>query len=324
MVDLFNVLINILLALLLGVATSKLIMKDCCPYKMGLLVVVYFLILHHLVLTEYRMNSKQFFKETFMNINSNNNNNNNNNTYAPQLDVPNNTFTKTEEDYYGTKMPIMGPLDGLPWQETVRRVNFLKYKTQYPYKPMTYTDYKTSMDQLLGEDLSGLLKYASIDTKDNKQELSRWYPDSTLNQINARDCTNYVAGHPLSCIQKPTKLNTDDILLETENDKRKEGFQSSGIYKSTQELLEHKMTAPVLFKNAPSSVDTNSTRDISNDLCRNCTVGVCSKGVCGSKLVEEGNNNILDVDGYVRSYLEDNMDPNDINLEKPMNPWTFF
>ena len=187
--------------------------------------------------------------------------------------------------------------------------------------------------------MSGTSKTANKDlknnnTEENKKELARWYPDSTLNQINARDCTNYEPGHPLSCVQALTKENLDiktksslikdDLLLETENDKKKEAFCSSGMNKSTQAILEKVPTLPTLFKNAPGYVENNTTRDISSDLCRGCTVGQCSKGVCGSRLLETGNENILDVDGYVTSYVEDNMDPRKIKESKPINPWTFF
>jgi hypothetical protein len=332
MIDLFNIFINLVLALALGYGSMKLLYgnktKKCCPYKMGLLVVVYFLVLHNYVLTDYRMNSVKFFKETFLSSN-NNNNNNQQEIPTPQLDVPKDTFMTSVDDYHGTKMPIMGPLDGLPWQEVIRRVNYLKAKTQYPYKPMTYTDYKTSMDELLGEDLSGLMKHADLNTTETKQELRRWYPDSTLNQINARDCTNYAPGHPLSCVQPSTKLSDDLLLNDSTNPTElatKENFISSDMYKSTQELLNSKSgTMPTLFKNAPGHVGQNVTRDISSDLCRGCVVGQCSKGVCGSRVIEPGNENIIDVEGYVKSYLDDNVPLSDEkNKKEPVNPWTFF
>lgn len=330
MIDLFNIFINLILALVLAYGTIKLLYgnktKNCCPYKIGLLSVVYFIILHNYILTDYRMNSVKFFKETFL---LENYNNNLQEIPIPKLDVPKDTFMTSLDDYHGTKMPIMGPLDGLPWQEVVRRVNYLKAKTQYPYKPMTYTDYKTSMDELLGEDLSGLMKHTDLNTPENKQELRRWYPDSTINQINARDCTNYKPGHPLSCIQ-PQKKITDDLLLNDSTNPNelatKENFQSSDIYKSTQDIVNSNSgIISTLFKNSPGHVGQNISRDISSDICRGCVVGQCAKGVCGSRIIEQGNENIIDVEGYVKLYLEDNVSLFDEkNKKKPVNPWTFF
>jgi hypothetical protein len=336
MLDLFNIFINLLLSVVLGLVTSSLIINNKNKnkhYIISFIIGVYFIILYHYIFIDYRMNSKLFYNESFTSFM---------NKPIPQLDVPDNTFNKSEDEYYSQRIPITGPLDGLPWQEVIRRVNYIKTKTQYPYKPMTYTDYKTSMDTLLGKDLSGLLKYANIDTKDNKNELKRWYPDLTLNQFNARDCTNYESGHPYSCVQdnklkhnpndnpnildnKPNKINyklgkkynnakynntkynqnSKDNNLGNYNLKVKEPFQSSNILKNNLYFLDNKLPMPTLFKNAPdNSLDS---KDISKNLCRGCKVGYCTKGICGSKFLEEGNNHIIDLSGYVKSYIEDNL-----------------
>jgi hypothetical protein len=298
MYDLFNIFINLLLSLIIGLCIYKVLRFKCCPYKLAFIIVVIFILSYTYILTDERMNSVQFYKEAFTtNINKK----------IPSLDVDKNTFKVNEKNYYGTEIPIMGPLDGLTWDEVIRRINYLKVKVQYPYKPMTYTDFKTSMDQLIGKDMSGLLKYTKINTPENKQELSRWYPDNTLNQINARDCTNYEPGHPYSCIQD-LKHQTKNLLPQDLNNK--ETFISSGVSNSTYKLLQNNKTMPTIFKNA-SKITSNELEQVINNndsLCRNCKVGVCSKGICGSKLVEKGNNNILDVEGYVKSYLDDNIE----------------
>ena len=323
--DLFTIFINLLLSILIVLVLQKLLNFKCCPYKLALLIVVIFLLSYYFVLTEERMNSKSFFQNIKSGFTINKSHNNIYNNYPiPNLDVADETFTKSVEDYYGTFMPIMGPLDGLPWDEVVRRVNYLKVKSQYPYRPMKYTDFKTSMDDIIGQDLSGLNQYTNLNTPEIKQELGRWYPDSTLNQINARDCTNYVEGHPFSCVQKPTKLSDD--LLDKQS-KYKEEFMSSGVSNSTQKLLQHETTMPTIFKNAPGSGPNINELivDISKDKCRGCIVGICSKGVCGSRLIEPGNENILDVEGYVKSYLVDGIAPSSNNLKNnDVDPWTFF
>lgn len=322
MCDLFNVLINLIFATIIGLTITKITKTNCCPYKLAIVIVAVFLLSYNYILTDERMNSVAFFKKmtegfTVSSINK-----------APGLDVPEGTFTKSEVDYYGTKMPIMGPLDGLPWDEVIRRVNYLKVKSQYPYKPMKYTDFKTSMDELIGKDMSGLLKYAKLNTPENKQELGRWYPDSTLQQMNARDCTNYSPEHPLSCIQKTPTLADDgnnEVLLDNAT-QEKEKFMSDGLSRGTQKLLESGMPMPTLFKNAPGTTNMDELiKDISDNMCRGCKIGVCSKGVCGSRIVEHGNENILDLDGYIKSYLVDNTAPSANNTSNStVNPWTFF
>jgi hypothetical protein len=328
MVDLFNVLINLLLAVAIAMLLNKYLKMKCCPYKLALLIVAIFLTSYHFILTDESMNDTKLFKSMTEGFVVSSTNKDNNRNQVPGLDVPNGTFTASEVDYYGTKMPIMGPLDGLPWDEVVRRVNYLKVKSQYPYRPMKYTDFKTSMDQLVGKDLSGLLKYAKIDTPENRQELGRWYPDNTLLQMNARDCTNYTPGHPLSCVQKMPTLADDgdnEVLLDNVSQK-KEKFMSSDVTRDTQKLLEKGIPMPTIFKNAPGTTNMDElVKDISGDMCRGCTVGICTKGVCGSRLIEPGNENILDVDGYVKSFLVDNVAPSAGNTPQPtVNPWTFF
>lgn len=321
MCDLFNILINLLLAVIIGLIIIKVLKMKCCPYRLALLIVVIFLLSYHYILTDERMNSITFFKSMTEGF-----------TVSPKdktpgLDVPEGTFTKSETDYYGTKMPIMGPLDGLPWDEVIRRVNYLKVKSQYPYRPMKYTDFKTSMDELIGKDMNGLLKYAKLDTDENKKELGRWYPDSTLQQMNARDCTNYSPGHPFSCVQKKPTLEDDgnnEVLLDNST-QVKETFMSDGVSRGTQKLLEKGIPIPTIFKNAPGTTNMDEiVKDISGDMCRGCKVGVCSKGVCGSRVIEHGNENILDIDGYVKSFLVDNVAPSINNPEPTVNPWTFF
>lgn len=194
------ILINILLTIFIVYSISNFININN-PYIMALVFTLIFIIFH-CYLSNYKINNLHNNKYIKLKLNDKYIKSKLNDKYKiPDLNVDDETFEKNNVNYYGTVMPLMGPLDGLTWDEIIRRVNYLKIKTQYPYRPITYTDFKTSMDELLGNDLTGLLQYAKKDTTLNKKELSRWYPNNTINHINARDCTNYSSKHPYSCIQ---------------------------------------------------------------------------------------------------------------------------
>jgi len=305
-IDLFNVFINLVLSIFIVILMAKLFKLKYSAYKLSILIVFIFLILYNYILTDELMDNKLCITNLNDNYNDDNINNDYNKYKIPSINVKDGTFTTDKINYYGTEIPIMGSLDGLQWDEVIKRVNYLKVKTQYPYRNITYTDFKTSMDQRLGKDMSGLLNYKDTNNKANKKETARWYPNNTILQINARDCTNYEAGHPYSCIQIKPILESNELI--NKKDKIKEKFISNGINKTTYKLIND-YTSPTLFKNAPNNNSNvnNLVKDISNNLCRGCVIGNCSKGICGSKTVEKGNNNILDVEGYIKSYTLDNI-----------------
>lgn len=232
------------------------------------------------------------------------------------------TFPDSTQNYFGTKIPIMGPLDGLAPVDVVTRMNYLYEKTSYPYRPLKFTEYETTTDKTLKTQSTSLLTGSLLDTPDNKAEMSRWYPNTTLLQVNARDCTNYAAGDPRSCNMEgqiyqlsaigsaaPTDAVTAGKLLDNKSAKLAEGFENmNSMPKSLETIHEF----PVLFKNSGAQVvefDAEHLHPVgtSGDMCRTCKVGRCSKALCGSRMFEPGNDNLLDVANYVKDYLADDI-----------------
>jgi hypothetical protein len=292
----FYLFIRVVVALILGVIICKLFNISISNYLLySLILVCIFIIVSYGILTDKilstplntsvknRNNKDRNNKEHY------NNNLNNYNYKIPNLDVADGTFKDSTLDWYGRPVPIMGPLDGLNTKEMASRLQYLKQKTAYPYRPMTYSDFQTSSDKQIDADNTSLINKDVI-KKNNKQEMERWYPDTTYLQMNARDCTNYNPEHPFSCIQKHPGLLTKD-------ERAKEKFLSS-----MPARLTTKQPHPTIFKNAPTS--TNN-KDISKNICRGCTIGYCIKGVCGSTLLDDGDNNIISDSNYLSSYLED-------------------
>jgi hypothetical protein len=230
------------------------------------------------------------------------------------------TFPDSTQSYYGTEIPIMGPLDGLAPTDVVTRMNYLYEKTSYPYRTPKFTDYETTADTTLQTQGSSLLKGSLLDTPATNAEMARWYPNTTRLQVSARDCTNYAAGDPLSCNMDgriyqlsagsaPTNAVTQGKLLDNRTEALAEGFENmNSVPKSLSTLHEF----PVLFKNSGATVvefDAEHLHPIgtSGDMCRTCTVGRCTKGTCGSRVFEPGNDNIINVANYVRDYLADDV-----------------
>lgn len=304
MVDPFVLFIQVIVSLVLGVLVCLVLNLDKQDYLLNAFVLLsVYVVVSFLILTPERLLTS--FKK------GNRQNSKNNNIMSqkvekfsdsleysiPNLDVEEGTFKDSTQDWYGRPVPIMGPLDGLDSKEMGTRLQFLKQKTAYPYRPLSYAEFQTSSDKRIEKDATSLLNKKVV-AKNNKQEINRWYPDSTYLQMNARDCTNYEPGHKFSCLQGHPGL------LEKE-DREKEEFLSS-IPLSLEDKLPH----PTLFKNAPGVVNDGNINagdvvDKSGEICHNCTVGYCSKGVCGSRLLDEGNGNIIDVANYVSSYLQD-------------------
>jgi hypothetical protein len=151
-----------------------------------------------------------------------------------------------------------------------------------------------------------------------KQDVERWYPNTNRLATNTRDCTNYPAGHPGSCLIRPERIGgthealatlngytVDRRLLDEELAAKEERFSDIA---STPKLLKSGEPWPALFKNAPGDVlfDTgiNPPTD-GNQFCRTCKVGECLKAYCGSRQIEPGNNNIISPAGYMASFLRD-------------------
>lgn len=304
MVDPFVLFIQVIVSLVLGVLVCLVLNLDKQDYLLNAFVLLsVYVVVSFLILTPERLLTS--FKKGKNNTSKNNNimsqkveKFSDSLDYSiPNLDVEEGTFKDSTQDWYGRPVPIMGPLDGLDSKEMGTRLQFLKQKTAYPYRPLSYAEFQTSSDKRIEKDATSLLNKGVV-AKNNKQEMNRWYPDSTYLQMNARDCTNYEPGHKFSCLQGHPGL------LEKE-DREKEEFLSS-IPLSLEDKLPH----PTLFKNAPGVVNDGDINagdvvDKSDDLCHNCTVGYCSKGVCGSRLLDEGNGDIIDVANYVSSYLQD-------------------
>ena len=312
MVDPFVLLIQVIVSLILGILVCIVLNLNNADYLLNAFVLLsVYVVVSFLLLTPERLSTSFKMGKNWTN-NKKNHNSQLNEKFGdvaltvthdgkqymvPDLDVEEGTFKDSTQDWYGRPVPIMGPLDGLDSNEMDTRLQFLKQKTAYPYHHLSYVEFQTSSDKRLEKDNTSLLN-KDIVSKNNKQEINRWYPDSTYLQMNARDCTNYESGHEFSCLQPHTGLLNKE-------DREKEEFLSS-IPLSLEDKLPH----PTIFKNTPGVVNSGDVNagnvvDKSGELCHNCTIGYCSKGVCGSRLLDEGNGNIIDVANYVSSYLED-------------------
>jgi hypothetical protein len=253
------------------------------------------------------------------------------------------TFPDSKMVFNGTEVPVMGPLDGLSPKDVVTRLNYLYEKTSYPYRPLKFTDYKTSSDTTLIQQKSSLLTDSQLDTPEFNAEMSRWYPATTRLQVNTRDCTNYAAGTPGSCNLDTAallKFGTDKSqlivhnydaqnldfrngsgvydksashgptnvrpLLDNKTQKLEEGFQNMN---SVPKSLKLNNDIGVLFHNAPGNADFDvealNPPSMNGTMCRGCKVGKCRRAVCGSRFFEPGNDNIINIKKYITDYLDD-------------------
>lgn len=223
--------------------------------------------------------------------------------------VDDGTFPDSVQKYYDTEIPIMGPLDGLSPGDMNSRLSYLYRKTATPYKPMTYFDFESDADKLLSragkyQVLNGPTQSGTRDLGEYRVEMERWYPTLSKNQINERDCTNFAPGSPGSCLIKP------ESLLNGAGKKLVEQFEN---YTSQPRSLNTVKTFPTLFKNAEYRLadDTEGITDISGHIARGGKLGVCnSSGYCGSRVLEPGNNNLIDVEQMFKEYLYGNGDVN--------------
>lgn len=244
--------------------------------------------------------------------------------------VEDGVFGDTAENYYGTRIPLMGPYDGVRPAGIQKAFTAKEYqKTAYPYRPMTNFGTMTPGD---AENKLGGQKLLSESTAEvggvyYKQDVERWYPNMNNLVTNTRDCTNYPAGHPGSCIIRPERVpgtpealatplyahgySVGSQLLDEELIAKEERF---GDIASTPKLLKSGEPWPALFKNAPGNplFDTGAnppsvlgTQGGAGTFCRNCKVGGCMKAYCGSRQVEPGTDNIINPAGYMADFLRD-------------------
>jgi hypothetical protein len=218
--------------------------------------------------------------------------------------VDDGTFPDSVQKYYDTEIPIMGPLDGLSPTDMNTRLSYLYRKTATPYKPMTYFDFVSDADKALAsagkyQVLNGPTQAGPRDLSEYYIYMERWYPTLSKNQINERDCTNFKSTHPGSCLIKP------ESLLDNAGKKLVEKFEN---YTSQPRSLNTLKTFPTLFKNAEysSADDTEGITDISGHISRGGVIGKCWSDYCGSRVLEPGNDNIVDIEKMFKAYLYGN------------------
>ena len=236
--------------------------------------------------------------------------------------VEDGVFGDVSENYYGTRIPIMGPYDGVKPSDIKKKLGTVEYqKTAYPYRPLT-----NYASMLPGDDTVGQKLIAEPTTEVAgvwyKQDVERWYPNMNGLVTNTRDCTNYPAGHPGSCLIKPERVpgkpealaiplyshgySVGSQLLDEELAAKAERFNDIA---NTPKLLKSGEPWPMLFKNAPGNpqFDTGVVPHpaLGPELCRTCKVGGCIKGYCGSRVLEPGTDNIISPAGYMADFLRD-------------------
>jgi hypothetical protein len=108
-------------------------------------------------------------------------------------------------------------INGLSPQELLSSLNYLTYATANPYKPMSYSNYKTHADKYLDEDNT---KLSSDDIKLHGFA-SAHYPQLTKDQIDTNDCLNFGSSKD-SCFQSAqlfsNKNNNFNILSKGVNE----------------------------------------------------------------------------------------------------------
>ena len=217
------------------------------------------------------------------------------------IDVEPGSFPDSVIKIHDAEIPVMGPLDGLSPEDVNTRLTYMYRKIAYPYRPMTYFDFVTDSDKQLAK--AGPYQVLNSPTEtprrslaEYRQEMERWYPTLTKDQINVRDCTNFAPGSPGSCLIKPELLDAGSKALV-------ENFES---YSSMPKSLDIMKTIPTLFKNAPDYYNADNTEtvsDISHNISRGGVVGRCRTDYCGSRVLEPGSDNIVDVGNMFRAYL---------------------
>lgn len=232
----------------------------------------------------------------------------------PGVDVERGVLPGDKFAKYGTtKYPVMGPLDNLNVDEASSRLKYLASTVSTPYSPMSYYNWRTDADKRRNVDSSALVDANNVD--DYKNKVSGEYPNMTNGLTNARDCTSYEPGHPFSCIQEwpeGNRLSSQEIgsILDKETRDKLDKFtdmDEEPLRKMVaDEYRRMKPDSGGMWRNAPGEVARGSTHHSWHDLCRNCKVGKCVGGICGSRLIEPGNNNIIDSEKLLRDYMSAN------------------
>lgn len=234
---------------------------------------------------------------------------------VPQIDMPKPGLPADKFSRYGTtKYPVMGPLDNLNEKETEERLQYLADVARTPYKGRSYLEWRTDADARRSKDGSSLVATQDKQPKDYSVEFTRWWPDVTNELGNARDCTAYEPGHPFSCIQEWPAGNQPSAqqigpILDRSTQRQLDKFTDLEEQPLTKSVADEYRRVypkrPIMWRNAPGDVSRNSTRPGWHDICRNCKVGHCLNGICGSRLVEPDNDNILGAEKIIKTYMRD-------------------
>lgn len=232
---------------------------------------------------------------------------------VPQIDVSDDALPSDKFTRYGTtKYPVMGPLDNLTETQANERLQYLADISRTPYRAKSYLEWRTDADARRATDGSPLVSPQDKQPVDYAVDFRRWWPNMTNELGNARDCTAYEPGHPFSCIQEwpagnqPSAQQVGPILdrstrrqLEKFTDLEEEPLKAVVADEYRRVYPER----PPMWRNAPGKVARNSTHHAWHDLCRHCKVGRCLNGICGSRLVEPGDDNILGASKLIRDYM---------------------
>ena len=251
---LFDKFITIVLVVLIVLVIFNFYRKEISPLSYALISILSYLIIDNLV--DYNM----------VNINISGNNQSNNTTKV--TDNKQTTKQNVEQPTLSDE-DSNGPLDGLSPNELSKRLQYLYYATSHPKEKVSYVDYETYHDKVVARDGSSL-----AGNDENLIARTRTqYPDLTAQQINARDCMNEMGEK--SCYQTlvvPNNTNVNNILkdgLNKDNVKQviREDFTCPGLVQDVNPLKP-------LFINAPGNPNEKQY-NISNLLCRGCTVDSC-------------------------------------------------
>ena len=212
-----------------------------------------------------------------------------NNRFARQKDLEDSKFAifKRTDDKGNEKNSL--PLDNLEPKMLVSKLDYIYYATANPYKPITYTDFKTHADKYLEQD--GMkLSANNIDPKLLASSRA-YYPQLTSNQIDARDCLNSGSSKD-SCFQSPQLFsnfaNKFSILGKGVNEDNSNLIIRED-FSNLMKLNTNDRYEPVMFKNAPMGnldkiLDNESNESIildnSTSLCRNCKISKCKNDIC--------------------------------------------
>jgi hypothetical protein len=164
-------------------------------------------------------------------------------------------------------------------------VGLLDGKTPEELQKITGEMRHTSSDLVLQRDKSSLNPHWNSNPNEERRLIAlELYPFLTLNQINTHDCLNEL-GNVKSCFQSPSlmidkiKNGTNLIKNNLDANLKKRHFSNDAV--AVLNLREgFQNYAPALVNNYPANID-NINRNIINDMCTHCKVGICFNGYCG-------------------------------------------